>query len=106
MTKGRATESQLGDLHNKVAQVMVNALDVVERAQDVYLDAPVDSLVDAVRPEVPATLLSVITKFLSDNKITCVPEEASTGNALQGKLDGMRARRKQVGNVVHMTEPE
>lgn len=105
MTNKRATENQLGDLHNKVAVVMTNALDVTEKAQRLYLEAPEDSLVDAVRPEVPATLLSVITKFLADNKITCVPEESGAGNVLQDKLNGLR-QRKRVGNVVHMTESE
>lgn len=118
-TKGRATETQLGELHNAVAKVMTNALTVSEVAQEVYLrkteyikDNPDDpDMLMALPerpPEVPATLLSVITKFLADNKITCIPEESKQGNELQDKLNAMRAngRRKSVGNVVHLTEAE
>jgi hypothetical protein len=97
--KGPATESTLGELHNKIAKVMTNALDKVitkqvtpdkdENGNDI--DAPVN----------PA-LLSVITKFLAENKITCAPEIGNTMSDLEKKLAEKQATRRRVGNVVHL----
>lgn len=102
MTTNAANEKDLGGLHNKVAKVMSQALDVVDKAQEVYLENPsLEELGPA--PEVSAPLLSVITKFLNDNKITCVPEESAGLSDLEQRL---KNKRKRVGNVVHMTETE
>jgi hypothetical protein len=101
-----ATEGQLGELHNKVATVLTNALKVVEKAQDRYLmeeDVPLEMPL----PEVSAPLLSVAAKFLADNKITCVPEESSALTDLEAQLEAKRKRREgkrlAVGNVIPMT---
>lgn len=101
MTVNAATESALGALHSKVAKVMTKALDNFEAAQDAYDP----SKEDAILPEVNASLLSVITKFLNENKITCTPEESEEMSELAERLANKRAGRrvrKQVGNVVHM----
>lgn len=101
--KTAATEAQLGELHSKVAQVLSNALKVVEKAQTMYLesDVPLD-----VMPEVSAPLLSVATKFLADNKITCTPDESSALSDLDKTLTDKRAKREgkrlSVGNVIPM----
>lgn len=92
----QATEEELGKLHNKVAKVMANALDVVEKAQENFLDAVE---IDVPVPEVSAPLLSVITKFLNDNKITCVPSESA---GLSDLAERLKKKRKRVGNVVHL----
>ncbi len=109
MTTNAASEQELGKLHNKVAKVMVRALDQFEKSQDVYdtvlinaEDNP-DSLI--ARPEISPALLGVMTKFLNENKITCTPEESETMSELEQTLADKRTRRrprKQVGNVVHM----
>ena len=105
MTTNAATESKLGALHAKVAQVMVNALDVVEKAQEVYLELPADDENIGPAPEVSAPLLSAITKFLNDNKITCVAEDSEAMSELAEKLANKRKRRT-VGNVVHLDNPD
>lgn len=101
MTIKAASESELGLLHNKIAKVMVRALDQFEQAQDAF-DPQVEG---SILPEPNASLLSVMTKFLNDNKITCAPEESESvselADRLANKRTGRRARR-QVGNVVHM----
>lgn len=101
MTTNAASENELGKLHNKVAQVMSKALTNMEAAQDSF-DATKE---DAVYPEVNASLMSVITKFLNDNKITATPEDSESVSELAKTLQDKRANRrvrKQVGNVVHM----
>ena len=111
MTIKAATEDALGQLHNKVAKVMVQALDVYDASQIVYLElteAAHDNpeLLETIPdkpPEVSATLLGTITKFLNDNKITCVPEESAGLSDLAQRLQN---KRKRVGNVVHMSVDE
>ena len=101
MAKNAATESALGELHGKVAKVMSTAMDQIEKQQVAFDDADergVD-LTEIVRPEVNASLLSCITKFLSDNKITCNPEDSKELGELEQRLQ-MKRKRKSIGNVV------
>lgn len=105
MTTNAATESKLGDLHSKIATVMTKALDTVEKAQDAYLEADADDV--GPMPEVSAPLLGVMVKFLNDNKISCVVDENAAMNELAQTLEEKRkARRKRVGNVVHLDQSE
>ena len=97
MSKSAANEETLGALHNKVAKVMTNALDVFEAAQDAYLEK--EDKVDEIVPEISASLLGVITKFLNDNKISCVGTESQEMSDLEQRLKNKQ--RKRVGNVVH-----
>ena len=109
MTTNAASEQELGNLHNKVAKVMVRALNQFEKAQDVF-DATLvnaednpDSIME--RPEISPALLGVMTKFLNENKITCTPEQSESMSELEKTLADKRTRRRprrQVGNVVHM----
>ena len=93
MTKKAATEAALGDLHAKVAKVMADALTVFDKAQEVYLEAEKDELSELTAPILNPALLSVMTKFLSDNKITCVPEESEGMSELEEKLRRRREKR-------------
>jgi hypothetical protein len=79
---------------------MTRALEHFEAAQEAYDPTKEDS----VLPEVNASLMSVITKFLNDNKITATPEDSQEMSELAETLANKRkgARRRQVGNVVHM----
>lgn len=94
MSKGPATEGRLGDLHNKVAEVMIKALDHFEQAQD---DAEIP-------PELNPALLSVMVRFLDANKITCAPAEGNAMSDLEQRLADKSKRRRSVGNVVHLTD--
>lgn len=102
MTTKAATEGDLGALHSKVAKVMANALSNIETAQELFEENP--EAVD--RPEVSAPLLGVITKFLNDNKISCVPEESEELSDLAKRLENKRQKRRQVGNVVHLVSED
>ena len=107
MTDKAASETALGDLHGKVARVMANALTTVELAQDMFIDDPEAFKDDDGHikdlPTVSAPLLTVITKFLADNKISCVPAESAAVSELEQRL---KAKRRRVGNVVHLNEEE
>lgn len=102
MTTKAATEEALGELHGRVAKVMANALDVVEKAQEVYLELPKEDAIGPV-PEVSASLLSVITKFLVDNKISADAGDSKNVSELATLLSN---KRRRVGNVVHITNDE
>lgn len=98
MTSNATPEGRLGELHVKVARVMHQALDVVDVAQSRYLEDE-----EAIDPPAPisAPLLSVITKFLSDNSITAAPEESAGMSDLAQRL---KSKRRSVGNVAHIED--
>lgn len=108
-----ATEGKLGKLHEKLAEVMGNALDQHEIEQRAYEAAVQHSeemedpaLLPLSAPNLNPSLLSVIERFLGTNKITCVPEEGNAMGDLEQKLAAKKERkqRRQVGNVVHLDE--
>lgn len=99
--KGPATEGALGELHNKVAEVMSNALDKVIEHQD---EPMVDKNGDTVEYQLNPALLSVITKFLAENKITCAPEAGNAMSDLERKLADKAATRRKVGNVTFLEQ--
>jgi hypothetical protein len=105
VAKGPATEGTLGELHNKVAQVMISALDHIEKAQEVYEATDVEVLAEQGRkePELNPALLSVMVRFLDANKITCAPEAGNTMSELEQRLADKSKKRRAVGNVVHLT---
>lgn len=109
MTTKAATEESLGKLHEKVARVMTNVLDVYETSQEVYLkvaEAAGDDVEVLVAlppaPEVSAPMLSAITKFLNDNKISCEANDAGAVSDLARTLEERRKNRRTVGNVTHL----
>lgn len=85
MTKKSAPEDKLGELHAKVADVMLKALDAIELANE---KAPATD--DEGNPLLPmepsAALLGAITKFLKDNSITCNTEDSQSLSGLQQRL--------------------
>jgi hypothetical protein len=100
--KTAAGEETLGTLHNRVAKVMLNYVDTVDKAQEEYLKNESDDV--GPMPELSAPMMAVMTKFLNDNKITCVPAESGTVSELANELADKRAARRQrrtgTGNVV------
>lgn len=101
-TPKTATEGQLGELHQKVAKVMANALDNVITAQEAGEVMTEDGEVKEFN--VNPALLSVITKFLNENKITCAPEAGNTMSELEAKLADKASRRRKVGNVTFLED--
>lgn len=104
MSKNAATEAELGKLHEKVAKVMTNAIAQIEQAQAVYEAIPDDVKVEQVLIEPPslsAPLMGVITKFLSDNSITCAPEASTEMSGLERALREKAEKRglRKAGNA-------
>jgi hypothetical protein len=106
VAKGPATEGTLGDLHNKVAEVMISALDTIEKAQEAYDQMDVEVIAERgiKQPELNPALLSVMVRFLDANKITCAPEQGNAMSDLEQRLADKGKRRRAVGNVVHLTD--
>lgn len=105
-----ATEGALGNLHNKVAVVMSNALDQLAVQQVAYdaamakaIEEEDPELAPAAEPALNPALLSVIVRFLDGNKITCVPEAGNAMGDLERRLQEKMARRelKVVGGTSH-----
>lgn len=101
--KKTATESKLGELHAKVADIMVNTLDYYERTAHEH-DERVELAKEEQNPELlpiterpiaPPALLTAITKFLADNKITCAPEDDNSLSELEDRLAKKRKRGRR-----------
>lgn len=103
MTKNAADEALLGQLHNKVATVMVGILSTTETAIEAYEKvaehADAETLATMVKPELSPAMLSAMTKFLSDNKITCNVADSEKQSELAERL-AQKRKRKSVGNIV------
>lgn len=98
-----ATDKQLGELHGKLAQSMLRALNAADDAQillDNHSDELPDAVVDFLEKQAGASpaLLTAISKFLKDNDITCATEDSETMTDLEKRLQNKS--RKRVGNVV------
>lgn len=110
MSKTAATEADLGRLHTAVARIMSTTLRNLQKAQDAFEEAleaaagDPDAVMAAIaeRPEVSPALLAAVTKFLSDNKITCQVEESEALSETAKVIAEKQKRRKAVGNVVHL----
>lgn len=70
----RATEDDLGVLHRKVANVLLENLETE--------DGPSPSMI------------SIATKFLKDNDITCSIQDNQDMSALEKSLKAKRAKRR------------
>lgn len=84
-----AKEEVLGQLHVKVANVMIRALE----AHEVDDEGNVIVLPTPVNP----ALLSVMTKFLKDNDITCTGGVGSKADELRERLQ----KQAKVNRVSH-----
>lgn len=106
MAKGPATEDTLGTLHSRVAQVMIGALDRLDKIAVVYDATDVELLASrgAKEPELNPALLSVMVRFLDANKITCAPAEGNTMSDLEQRLADKGKKRRAIGNVVHLVD--
>lgn len=84
-----ASEDKLGKLHDKVADVLLEALD--GEILPGYDNG--DEIVPDKRMLPSAAIIAAATKFLKDNEITCVPAENNALGALEQKMQERRARR-------------
>lgn len=89
-----ASENKLGKLHEKVAEVLLDALD--GELLPGYGEG--DEAVPEKRIPPSAAIIAAATKFLKDNEITCTPAENNALGELEARMAARRAKRS--GNVV------
>lgn len=87
-----ANEKTLGDLHDKVARVLSDALDGDELPEVIDEDSG-EVTAPAKRLAPSAAIIAAATKFLKDNNITCVPTEDNALGELQRKMEERRNKR-------------
>ena len=109
MTKQNATDKQLGELHGRLAEAMLRALDASEAAAaliEEYAAEMPGAVLEYMSKQAAASpaLLTAIAKFLKDNDITCAVEDSEQMTDLQRRLENKQ--RKRVGNVTHLHEDE
>ena len=109
MSTRAATESNLGSLHEKVAQVLLLTLQNYETRQLIVKDnlAELEEIISndetgiligiditaLSKEEVPVPLVMAAISFLKNNDITCVPELNGELGDLKKRLDEKRAKR-------------
>lgn len=88
-----ANEKVLGDLHEKVALVLAEALEgqTIPGDPDDVDEATGEPRVHRIPPS--AALIQVATKFLKDNDITCSPSEDNALGELKRKMEERAAKR-------------
>lgn len=91
-----AETKALNELHVRVANHMMRALEQNELAAELLIEfpdlpEPVCRFLDNAAQDNPA-LLTVVTKFLKDNSITAAPEESKDLSEVQKLLNQKRAR--------------
>lgn len=95
-----ASEGKLGDLHDRVADVLIDNLESEIEGEFINKDDP-DAKPVTLKKVQPA-LVACAVKFLKDNDITCVPAEGNKINDLKEKL---AAKQRQFGSkVIKMRE--
>lgn len=93
-----ASETRLGALHEKVTEVLLNALD--GEVLPGYGEGD-EAVPEKVIPP-SAAIIAAATKFLKDNEITCVPAENNALGELEAKMAARRAKR--AGNVIDFND--
>jgi hypothetical protein len=102
-----ANDTVLGVLHEKVARVMTQALDVNDKAQQDYLCLHVEDGADVPPPpDINPALLGAITKFLKDNNVTCAVEDSTALKDLENRLAVKKQAKRKVGNVTHLFDED
>jgi len=88
-----ASETKLGALHEKVAEVLLDALEgdtIPGYTEENPATGEVTEVPDRKLPA-SAAIIAAATKFLKDNNITCAP---SQDNAVGSLVDKLKAKQK------------
>lgn len=107
MSKGAATENNLGSLHSKITDVFQKILERYEARLDCIEMVTPEQIEDEMIREIfedgalpnPA-MLSAITKFLKDNEISFDSEQLNELSDTERRLQERRERR---GNITSLT---
>ena len=108
MAKGAATESSLGKLHSKLADVFAKVLERYIERMDALDTVDMTDVEDEMLKELfeegampnPA-MLNAVAAFLKQNEIRFDDEKVDKISALQESLNERKAKR---GNVVTLTQ--
>lgn len=87
-----ATEKRLGELHHKVTEVLIVALE--GETLPGYTDPETDEIVPDKQLPPSAAIIAAATKFLKDNEITCAPSEDNALGELEKKMAERRNKRR------------
>lgn len=106
--KTKATDAILGEIHGKVAGIMLRTLDQTDGAEyllDQYREELPEEVIDFLEKcsVISPALLKAVTQFLKDNSITCAIEDSDEMSELQKRLAEKKVR-KRIGNVVPIEE--
>lgn len=110
MAKGAASESKLGSLHAKVADVFLKVLETYEKRLEAIDNIDLSEMADEIEAAMVAKLfeegsmpspamLSAITKFLKDNEVTFEIEKIDEISDTQRRL---QARAKSRPNLAQL----
>lgn len=96
----RATDDTLSELHKKLAQAFLQAIDNKDEAVGLLIEypdlpVPVKLFLERVGIDNPA-LLTAATKFLKDNQITAVIDDSEETSELERRLKNKRMRTADV----------
>jgi hypothetical protein len=97
MTKRAASEDALGELHNKVTQVMKRALEIAEERMEPKEVSDEDEII--LPADINPALLGAVTNFLKQNSITADTGAIQELSATERRLKEKAERR---GNVVSL----
>lgn len=86
-----ASEGALGDLHNKVAEVLTGLLDGTEIDEITDEEGAVIQPATVIPPS--AAVITSAIQFLKNNNITCAPGEDNAMGELTKKMQERQARR-------------
>lgn len=91
-----ADESKLSALHDKVAEVLTEALD--GQTMPDYVDPETGEVEPGGKLAPSAAIIAVAAKFLKDNNITCVPSEDNKLGELEAKMKARQEKRRNRAN--------
>lgn len=85
----RASESQVAATHSRVTRVINKVLEIYEERLEAYSESEAELFV-----EPSPAFLTVATRFLKDNQITCAPEDNEEVSELQKRLNEKRGKKR------------
>ncbi|WCA46241.1 terminase small subunit [Caulobacter phage DCM] len=88
-----ANESKLGDLHDKVAEVLIKALEGTS-IPAVVNEETGEVEAEAVFMPPSAAFITAATQFLKNNNITCTPADDNKLGELEASLKAQQERRR------------
>jgi len=89
-----ATEQAVAETHGRITKVLNHVLKIYEQKLEEYENDP-----EGVFLEPSPAMLTVASRFVKDNNITCQVEESQEMGDLQKRLEAKRKRGKVLASV-------